>query len=186
MKQERTYKIIGATALVMHNGQLANPFNPYTKLMKKISSKRDKTEADFEELAKLEWFGGLYLSRGVPCIPGEILEATLVNAAKKKKKGPQTKAGLLCPLNAPLIYPGPQNLDALWECEEYRYMVGVIISRSRIMRMRPIFPEWSAEISITFNDELLNPGDVTEMLHTAGDIIGLMDRRPKFGRFTVV
>lgn len=170
----------------MHSGQLANPFNAYAKAMKKISSKRDKTEADLEELARLEWYGGLYIDKGIPCIPGEILEATLINAAKKKKKGVQAKAGLLCTENYTLIYDGPRNIDELWECEEYRYMVGVIVNRSRIMRMRPIFLEWSAKIAVTFNDELLNPGDIDEIIAIAGDIVGLMDRRPKFGRFKVI
>lgn len=186
MRQERLYKIISEAPLIMHSGVLANPLNPYAKAMKKISSKRDKTEADFEELARLEWHGSLYLEKGRPCIPGEVLEATLINAAKKKKKGIQAKAGLVCMVNTPLIYDGPQTIDQLWQCEAFQYMTAVIVNKSRIMRMRPIFRQWNAEIAVTFNDELLNPGDIDEIVTIGGDIVGLMDRRPKFGRFRVV
>src|SRR5512147_548873 len=104
--QVRKYKLTGVVPLLMHNGQLANPINPIVKDIKKISGKRDKTEADLEELARLEWYGSLYLDEGRPCIPGEVLEATFLAGSKKKKKGPQAKAGVFCDQNFPLVYNG--------------------------------------------------------------------------------
>ena len=81
--------IQGVVPLILHNGQLVNPLNPISKEMKKISSKRAKTESDYEELARLEFMGSLYLNeKKEPVIPGECIEATLINAAKKSKKGP--------------------------------------------------------------------------------------------------
>jgi hypothetical protein len=51
--------------------------------MKRVSGKRAKTDADFEELARLEFLGGLYLHNGEPCLPGEVIEAALVEAAAR-------------------------------------------------------------------------------------------------------
>ena len=56
-----TFRIIGASPLLHHNGQLADPLNPHAKAMARVSSKRKKTEADHAELSDLEFMGSLYL-----------------------------------------------------------------------------------------------------------------------------
>jgi hypothetical protein len=177
--------ITGVSPLIMHNGQLADPLNPLVKALKKLSSKRDKTEADLEELARLEWYGSLYLQDGAPCMPGELLEAHLVESAKKRKKGPQTKAGLYCNGNFPLRYDGPRDPDVLWADPAYRLTVGARVQRNRVMRTRPIFREWAVTFEVTYNDSLLNAADILDLLRLGGESIGLGDWRPKFGRFVV-
>ena len=94
MFEKYACQITGVAPLILHNGHLADPLNYYAKEMKKISGKRHKTEADLEELARLEWHGSLYVSEGQVVIPGEMIEAHLVGAAKKLKKGQQAKASL--------------------------------------------------------------------------------------------
>ena len=178
------FKIRGVVPLIMHNGQLADPLNSWTKEIKKISGKRDKTDADYEEMARLEWYGGQYLDGGKPCIPAEIMEAVLVAAAKKSKNGNKAKAGVFCPHNFPLTFSGPQVLKARWEDETCRYAALVRVGMARIMRMRPIFQEWGAEIVIEYDPHQFNESQIGELVETAGDV-GLMERRPKFGRFIV-
>ena len=83
--QTRTYRIEGVDPILMHNGQLANPRNSYAKSMKAISSKRNKTGDDFDELARLEFCGGLYMTDGngkpcVPCWPGANVLAMIRDA----------------------------------------------------------------------------------------------------------
>jgi hypothetical protein len=171
----------------MHSGLLADPLNKIVKEMKKISGKRGKTEADMEELAKLEWKGSLYIDKNEIVIPGEVIEACFINGSKKKKLGQQAKAGSFCDGHAVLDYKGkPEKLDLekLWKAGEHRFMAPVIVSRSRVMRCRPRFEEWSATFNLHFNDEMLNPSDVLEILRIAGEQIGLCDWRPRFGRFT--
>lgn len=186
--QYATYqcRIVGATPLLMHNGLLADPINEITKLMKQVSGKRDKTEADFAELSRLEWFGGLYTQDGLPCLPGEMLEAMLLEAAKKKKKGVQTKAGLIVPHNAMLEYPGPQDIDEMWASKQFLHKIGVRVQRNKVIRTRPIFKEWAATIEIHYLPSLLNKSDVEGFVEVGGQIVGLGDWRPKFGRFSVV
>lgn len=181
--QRLTCKITGVSPLIMHNGALANPLNPIAKAMRRVSAKRAKTESDFEELARLEFLGSLYLGGGEPCIPGEVLEAVLTEAAKKMRRGNQAKAGIVCLGNFPLEYDGPRKPDELWAEERFRLVVGVRIQRAKVMRTRPIFRDWSAEVSIDFRPSDLNRSEIEEMVRIAGDVVGIGDWRPKFGRF---
>src|SRR5688572_28760874 len=103
------FRIRGVVPLVMHNGQLADPLNSYTKELKKVSGKRSKTEADHEQMGKLEWYGSLYLHNGAPCLPGEVIEAAFIEAAKKGKRGPQAKAGVISDGFWPIEYDGPKT-----------------------------------------------------------------------------
>lgn len=183
--KQLTFRLTGVSPLIVHNGQLANPLNRIAKEMKRVSGKRNKTDADFEELARLEFLGSLYVdANGEPCIPGEVIEAMLVEAAKKSKRGPQAKAGVVCEGNFPIIYDGPRKPDDLWADEKFRLVVGVKVQRNKVMRTRPIFREWACEISVDYAPVMMNGSTVAEIVRTAGSIIGVGDWRPKFGRFT--
>lgn len=183
--QRLRLRITGASPLVMHNGQLADPINPIAREMKRVSGKRAKTEADYEQLAKLEWLGGLYLSQGAPCLPGELIEAGLIEAARKSRRGQQAKAGMISDGLWLLDYDGPREIDALWQDQRFRLVVGVRVQRSRIMRTRPIFRDWAATVDVDYMPDQLNRQDVLEMARGAGRLVGLGDWRPKFGRFEV-
>src|SRR5919197_2014309 len=112
--QSLRFRLIIAAPLLCHNGQLADPLNDIARQMKKISGKRNKTDTDLEELARLEWYGSLYLDEGKkPCLPGEVLEAAFVQGAKRQKRGKQAQAGIICPSNYPLEYDGPSTLEEL-------------------------------------------------------------------------
>jgi hypothetical protein len=177
--------IRGVAPLLMHNGQLADPLNHLTQAIRKISTKKDKTEADLEELAHLEWLGSLYLHQQEPCLPGELLEGTLVEAAKKRRRGKQVSAGVWCEQQFPLQYEGPREPEVLWNDSRFRFTIGVRVQRNRVMRTRPRFEAWAADITVTFNDELLNQAEVLDLLRLAGEQVGIGDWRPKFGRFVV-
>jgi hypothetical protein len=176
----------GVVPLIMHNGQTADPLNRFSKEIKKISSKRAKTDADYEELARLEWYASLYTEDGRVCIPGEVIEATLCSAGKRRKLGKQVQAGVICPSNYPLTYPGPESVDALWDDGSYRLTRPVRIKGQRVMRTRAIFKDWSLVFDLQFDTLSLNESQVKEIMTIAGEEIGLCDWRPKFGRFTVV
>lgn len=177
------FRITGVSPLLMHNGQLADPMHRVSKEMRKISSKRKKTEADFEELAHLEFLGGLYLFNGEPCIPGEILEATFVNSARKNRLGEQAKAGMISDGMFPLEYDGPRKPEQLWKDDRFRLSKAVRVQRNKVIRTRPIFREWAAVISFDYLDTFLSDSDVREIVVRMGEQIGIGDWRPKFGRF---
>ena len=177
--------IRGVAPLLMHNGQLANPTNFFAKELKKLSGKRNKTDADLEELAHVEWLGSLYLDQGEPCIPGELVEGTLVEAAKQQRRSKQVNAGVYCEGNFPLRYEGPRTPEALWQAEQFRFTTPARVRQNRVPRTRPRFDAWEAEVKVTYNDELLNPEEIFELLKIAGEQVGIGDWRPKFGRFVV-
>jgi len=188
MLQELKFKIVGTSPLLMHNGQLADPLNKYARALKEISGKRSKTEADHEEMARLEFLGGLYLNDGQPCIPGHVLEAALIGkggAARKQRMGKQAAAGLYCLDNFPLEYDGPKGADSLWADEAFRLAALVKVQQSRVVRTRPMFKDWSAIVTVSFDTDFVNPDDVRLWIDIAGSEVGLMDWRPRYGRFSV-
>ena len=181
-----TYEITGVCPLLMHNGRLANPLDPFAKEMSKLSCKRPKVEADYEQMARLEWRGGLYLHEGKPALPGEMLEAAVCEGAKRSRKGKAAKAAVFCDQPATLSYDGPTDPDKLWDDPAFRLTCGVRVQRNRVMRTRPHFADWSARFDLTVLDEELEPESVTTFLAAAGRYVGIGDFRPKFGRFSVL
>ena len=179
------FRIIGACPILFHNGRLADPLDPHSLRIAAIAAKRKKTQADHLALAELEFLGGLYLSGGRPCLPGEMVESALVRGAALERRGPKARAGLVVPDDPPLLYDGPDDPRELWAREEFRLRVGVRVSTSRIMRTRPMFRVWAAELRIDYLPGLLDPKDVASFLRAAGEQVGLGDWRPRFGRFRV-
>jgi hypothetical protein len=180
------FKIAGVSPLLMHNGQMVDPANEWVKAIKRISGKAKKTDADHEEIARLEWYGGLYTDGGKPCLPGFLMESALTNGARKTKRGKQAQAGIICPGNFELHFDGEAPVDELWAGAKHHLKVPAKVGQARVMRTRPQFTGWSAEIEIMYDPSLLNEPDLREILVTCGESIGLGDWRPKFGRFEVV
>lgn len=179
------FRIVGVAPLILHNGQTADPQNPHSLRIAELTKKKPKTDADMAELSKCEWRAGLYIQDGAPCIPWHMLEATIVNGAKKKKAGMDAKAGMLVEDSAILEYDGPTDVNALWESGKFITKDIVRVRLSRVVRTRPIFREWAATVSIKFIPTVLNPKQIRSFLEVAGQQVGLGDWRPRYGRFTV-
>jgi hypothetical protein len=189
MIETLNFRIRGTAPLLMHNGQLADPANKWARAIKEISSKRSKTEADYEAMARLEWMGSLYLNHKGPIIPGRVLEGSLIGkggAARKQRMGKQAAVGLYVVRNFPLEYDGPREPEELWNDERFRSQELVVVNQSRIMRTRPIFEEWDATVSFEVDTDFVNVEDATLWMSIAGRECGLMDWRPKYGRFEVI
>lgn len=184
--EEADVHIIGLVPLMTHNGQLANPLNEIAKKIKSITSKRKKTDDDFIEIAHLEFLGGLYLGDdGKPCIPGTVIEGCLKAGAKKQRLGPAFDAGLSCYSNWPLIYDGPKDPEKLWNDKRFVDVRGVSVNGNTVQRCRAIFHNWELKFRLTFDNSLIDAGQVEETLGIAGMYCGLCDYTPKFGRFSV-
>jgi hypothetical protein len=183
-----TFKIVGIAPLLMHNGRLADKSDPYARAMSEISSKRKKVDADYEAMARLEFLGGLYLVDGKPCIPSYVFEATIIGkggAARKERMGKEAAAALWVLEDALLEYDGPTEADELWEDKRFVSQSLVRVQQSRVTRTRPIFKDWAAEITLEFDEKLLDEESVRRWVEVAGEQCGLMDWRPRFGRFSV-
>ena len=179
-----SYRLTSDCPMLSHNGQTADPLNKWAKAMKKISGKRAKSDADYEELARLEFFAGLYLGPDGPVIPARNVDSLLLSAAKKLREGPLAKSGVFCQRDAALEYDGPRTADGLWADERFRHVAIVRIQTARIARTRPIFEQWAATVAVQYEDSLINAGQVDSWMQIAGPQCGLGDWRPQFGRFS--
>ena len=181
-----TYKLTGCASLIQHNGQTADPTNKFAKAIKQISSKRAKTDADYEEMARLEFNAGLYMGEAGPVIPSYMIDAMVVAGAKKSKEGQLAKSGCFCLQHAVLEYDGPRTVEGLWADERFRFSSIVRVGTARVSRMRPIFRDWSATVTLNVEDTVVNIARVDDWLVAAGSQIGIGDWRPQNGRFTAV
>jgi hypothetical protein len=120
-----------------------------------------------------------------PCLPGRVIEGTIINGAKKEKKGPSAKCGMFCEGNFDLEYEGPRTPDELFDNDDFRDVQPVKVGQAKVMRCRPIFKNWEATIIVNYDDELINPEELERWLGIAGQQVGIGDFRPRHGRFSV-
>ena len=181
--QTLRYELNSSARMIMHNGQTADPMNKFSRAIKQVSSKRTKTDADYEEMARLEFLAGLYLAPDGPVIPSYLFDALLVNGAKKSKEGQLAKSSVFCLNHARLEYDGPRTVDELWADERFRFSAIVRVGTARVARMRPVFEVWSCVVELNVETTLVNPARVDEWLTVAGTQVGVGDWRPQNGRF---
>jgi hypothetical protein len=180
-------KLKGISPMIMHNGQLSDPSNRFSKAIKEISGKRKKTDADHEEMGRLEWYGSLYSNaKGGLVIPADNLDATIINGAKKSKMGSIAKSSIWVTNDAELIHENAGlTIDQLWAKEDHKFVKAVKIGTSKVMRTRPIFKEWECQIDIEFDELQINRSQLISILNDAGKMVGIGDWRPRYGRFEV-
>ncbi|HZQ14066.1 MAG TPA: hypothetical protein VFB31_14775 [Pseudolabrys sp.] len=178
-------RLTGNRPLLMHSGRLSDPLDDITRDLAKITGKRGKTAADHEEIARIEWYGGLWLSEGRPCIPAEAVEASFIAAARARKKAKQARAGLMVMAPCPLDYEGPRDIDKLWQDPAFRLRRSVRVGNARTIRTRAHFAAWRVDALVSFVPTLLDRAEILDIFAIAGSQEGIGDWRPKYGRFTV-
>lgn len=186
-----TLKITGTSPILMHSDRMANPLDPIKKRLAPITAKRKKTDDDHEEIAHIEWEAGMYFDESTgPYLPGRMVKAMLIQGAKKTKDGPKIKSGVVVMTDkCRLEYAGPRKLDEMWKAKKFVDMRSVVVQRARLMRCRPIFPEWFIIAEMVFDGSVIDRADIVRIAETAGALVGMGDYRPEnggdFGRFTV-
>ena len=179
-------KLVGTSPLLMHNERLADPLDAVTKELKRTTSKKKKTDEDHEQVARIEWEGGLYFDDKIgPYLPGWNLVATLKSAGRLSKRGKDIERAVnILEDKVPVQYSGPRKLDAMYKAGmRDRRSVGVM--GKRVIRTRPRFEEWAVEFTLLFEEGVFNRDDLVAILADAGTMIGTGDFRPRFGRFSV-
>lgn len=181
-------EITGIAPLLMHSDLYSNPLHPLTKEHKKLTAKRKKTDEDHEAIAMSEWRGGLYWDNDIGLhIPGENIDSCIWAAAKLQKLGTHYKRGAFviddkCPLKIDDNIGNDIN-KLIKRYEKYSLAKSVVVSRARIMRVRPFFKQWSTTCQLSLNPEVLSPDELIKAISDAGQFIGLCDWRPRYGRF---
>lgn len=185
-------KLTGMTALLMHNCQGADPSFPLTIEKKKLTGLRKKTDEIHEQISKLEWLSALYWNNKFgACVPDRLLKGAIVASSKKDKKGKIYGASCIVLTDeAELIFHDSKMSESeLYETGKYIDRRIVNVQRSRVVRVRPIFDEWSCVFELAFDPAAIEEKDLLNTLARAGQIIGIGDYRPDcggpYGRFTV-
>lgn len=186
MYEKIKVEVRGVVPVLLHNGQLADPLNEFSRALKAVSGKKDKTDADHEEMSRLEWFGSLYTDEGKIILPGENIEAAIIKAAQKLRLGDKAKTGVICDDTPVMIYDGPKDPEKLWKDRAFRDRRAVVIKKNRVMRTRPIFHDWKLSFTVSFLPSVINKDKLIEILRICGQLVGFGDFRPRFGRFEVV
>ena len=193
MGKVQTFEVTikGAAPILMHNGRLADPLDPATKALKVCTLKKPKTDDTHADVARAEFIGSLYHHPvdGL-YLPSSMIEAALVDGAKRVKLGKAFKSCVFVDHDAPFTIGGEKKLltpEQLWNAGIYRDTRGVVIGQKRIMRTRPMFPAgWTAKFSVTLMpDGGVDKAAISEAISVAGLFSGMGDFRPRFGRFTV-
>ena len=180
-------ELTGTSPLLCHNVRLADPDDEIVKAIAAITSKRKKTEDDRIEIARLEWWGGLYVEDGMPVMPTGNVRKALIQAGKISKQGTQiTRALAFTALTVPVIHDGPASLDALYERKDFHHRASVGIGAKRTMRTRPCFPRWAVTAEAELFEDVMDLDDFKRVAARAGIAEGLGDNRVNgYGRFEV-
>ncbi len=181
-KEERKIKVYtaeieGIAPLLMHRfdeGAQADLEQQVKKAKRDLGTPEDQAERAAYRLEN----GNLYL-------PAEAIYCAMVKAGAGVKivggRGKTYKASIAGNVN---ITPDYIDLGVKNYAIDRRK---VKIQNRACMRSRPRLDEWRAAFKIEVFDEEAIPKEVLQaVLATAGQGIGLLDYRPRFGRFMVV
>lgn len=180
--------VIAGPRLMMHNEQLANPFNEHAQALSKVTRKRGKSLEDHHLIAETEFQGGLYFDdKAGPYIPARCLNKALVMGARRRKLGKLFEQMVMVhgEIN-PVEYDGPRTRKELWSTKNAngtprfadQRLVG--IAKARTLRTRPLFVNWSCEFLVRVIDGAVDGTDLETAIEAAGPI-GILDGRPIYG-----
>jgi hypothetical protein len=179
-------KLVGVAPIMFHNERLANPTDPLTRELKKLTAQRSKSDDLYEQIKHLEWRAGFYEEEGRVVVPADNVLATVLQGARKQKKGKDVSAGVIADAAAfQLEYDGPKDWNGLYADQRFVDYRTVVIGGRRTMRARPIFKEWQLSITLLFDPEIMNDRDLRQAIEIAGERVGICERRPRYGRFLV-
>jgi hypothetical protein len=176
----------GVAPLLQHKFPLPD-FSDLGKGGKQSTGEKDYTE---------EWKDYLYVdSDGEIFQPAVHFDGCMVKAAvnfKIQGKRGKTykdlfKGNVFCSPDEILHgIKAPETLDNDADKPLYLDIRPVVISRARVVRIRPAFaPGWKLSFEIEILDDQIPANVVNEVLSLAGKTVGVGDFRPRFGRFMV-
>lgn len=179
-------KIEGTTPLMMNNPQCVNPMNELTKKIKAYTSKRVKTDEDLCELYRLKFLASLYYRNGMYYLPYIHLWQSMIEAAKENKKGKKFERSVKVVDDLKIMFADADKTpEQLWKLERYTDIRDAGIQKSRIICIRSIFPEWSSEAEIWYDESQLDKSDILKALDIAGERYGIGTFRKLYGRFKI-
>jgi hypothetical protein len=193
LKADGNLAVGGSSVLMVHNERLADRLDEFTRAIGAISRRRNKTEADEQEIGRLEFYGGLYtypqisspadVNGQVISLPAWNILRCLQEGATRQKRGKDVLRGVY-PLSdhVEFRFDGPTDITERWQGGYWiRKTVGV--QRSRTVRTRAIFTDWTFELPIEIDPTVFDVHTLRVAWHDAGIYVGVCEMRPIQGRF---
>jgi hypothetical protein len=129
---------------------------------------------------------------GILCLPSEYVRMSIVNAAKFRQDPRSPRKSAYDLYRAAIVALEPmcsffnvaRELPRVWDYEDKRR---VTVQRNGVNRIRPAFRVgWTAQVDfMCVLPGYVSADDMHETLTMAGQVIGVADFRPTFGRFRV-
>jgi hypothetical protein len=164
---------------------MADPEEPIVQEIKNITKKKGKmTSEDRREVARLEWYGGMYTNgSSAPVMPTQNIKRCLVEAAKMTREGKSVGRALaFADMYVPIQFTGPKDIDELFALPQHRHRS--VVLRGKSVRVRPCFPEWSLAAPVELIETALDLDALERIVEAAGMVEGLGDNRINgYGRF---
>lgn len=186
--QKYIVRLKGKSPLVLHNNQCVDPRNSLKKQMAAITNKKGKkTEADLEELERLEFMSGLYMCpQAGPVIPRANIRRMLIDGARKDKNGKEFESGIFLSDDAAIEYQGPRDAEGMWgQRDQFAWTTVVKNQRSSILRTRPRFKDWQIQFEVLTEDSIVSRDMLETALGRASVMCGIGDGRSiGYGRFS--
>jgi len=177
-------KIKGVTPYMQHRMDDLK-LEEWEKLRGKIIEREDVAK---EDLVRAE-FHMFRDEKGIPFIPAEHLEGSMINAGAflKSKVGNSRKSMKNIVAAMFSVYPMQIPLPETWIIDK-RSAVNKNV-KARIIAIRPKWEKWEAEFELHVDNDTITDQTAKEVLEYAGQYCGIGSFRPtnngKFGRFIV-
>jgi len=189
-------KVTGISPLIQQADVLADPIHPMTLALRSATSKaaKNRTDEDWKYIEACEMRAQLYWDDSVGVhIPESNMMKCLIEGARLTKQGKNIERGLFIAQDMiPLTYRDGKvrDVESLIKDPRFKYRKTVVVGKARSPRARPIFRDWSCELEIKYDPQIIkNDAHVMEMLTVAGSYVGIGGRRigkgGRFGRFEV-
>jgi hypothetical protein len=180
---------IGTKPLLLHNVDLANPFNEYARKMgelRGIPSKR-RTDAWHADMAYANFMGAFYDIPEIDgiAIPAENLRRAIINAATLNRLGTAVTRALSVTVAAgALIFDGPKTPQALWDSGRFQLTRMIRGTGGASPTTYPMFRDWAIRVPFDLDETVLNERELRDIAERAGRIEGLgASRKQGYGRF---
>lgn len=185
-------KITGIAPLLQNNPRTVDPFDPFTKKMKKITDKKKKTDDDVQRMRDIETEAKLYFDEklGVYVPTRWIMGAIAKNgfALTKISKAKLRGAVFTTADKVKLSYSGMDLVKSPVDIVKNEKFTTILIlpqAQKRLAKSFPIFHDWSFEFELEYDDSILDREDLVKILTYSAKYGGFGDFRPSYGRALV-
>ncbi|XXX79257.1 hypothetical protein WMF30_10825 [Sorangium sp. So ce134] len=190
-------RIVGVRPLIVHNVQLADPLNDYTRRISELtamSSKAKKQEDIQLKLARIEFEGSMYLDENKrQVIPSENILRAIRDGGAEQRNGKKIEATVSLGEDVvPIEYDGPTDIDEMFDAKGPLGHIFRFRKQAKprgqgvVLRTRPRFPKWALSFTVQI---VLGAGigekNVRDAIEDAGKLKGLGDWRPRYGLFVL-